>query len=539
MLSFFAIVPVIIAILLYLIPFKKFARVAALVLQAGLTGGAFYLFFLCRQSGGELISAVGNFTGAMGIVLKADTLSSVFVGLASFIFLIAVLYSFTEDVSRLFWFFLFLWQGLLNAIFLSRDLFNIFVLIEVVTVVATTMIMFNRDNRSIYDGMVYLMVNTVAIQFYLFGIGYIYKLTGVLDMTAAAQTLATLDKAALVLPFSLIMTAVCLKCALVPLFSWLPKAYRTLSAPAAVSAILSGIHIKSSVYLFIRCQALFESIDSTGFFLILGIITGVAGFMMALAQSDIRLILAYSTVSQVGLIIAGLNLPGAYSYTGSLYHIINHALFKCMLFLCAGVLERAYGTRDVHQIRGVLKRMPLVGVAMAMGILGITGAPFFNGIISKYFILSGANGSMTAAILFINLGTITVFIKYAAMLFGTSAVSMPAPALKIDKCKQAAVLTLGALCLAGGVLGERFIEFLFGVRMNVSLAGYLEKTAYFIASAGVGFLLYKYYLQRSKLLARIKGFEIGFRGSCVLIGVFFAVVLLASNLFMAGGGLAG
>ena len=390
MLSFFATVPIVIGILLFVIPIRKPARVVAAAAQAALFGFAFYVFLMCKS--GDITTRVGNYEGLMGIALRVDTLASVFLMLTSFIFLVATVYCFNEKFSRLFWFFLFVWQGLLNSVFMSNDIFNIFVLVEVATVVVAVLIMFTRDNRSMYDGMVYLMINIIAMQFYLFGTGYIYKLTGTLDMAAAAEAIALLDKASLVLPVALVMTGVSLKCALMPLFSWLPKAHGTPGAPSAVSAILSGLHIKSGVFLFIRYQAIFAQVDMSGFFLAAGIITGLAGALFALSQTDVKLMLAYSTISQVGLIMIGLNVPEVHAYTGSVYHIFNHALFKSALFLCAGALTHAYGTRDVGQIRGVLKRYPLVGVASIMAILGIIGTPFFNGSISKYFITSGRIG---------------------------------------------------------------------------------------------------------------------------------------------------
>ena len=180
MLSWFVLAPVLTAVFLYIFPFKKAGRAIAIIVQMAMIASAFYLFFLCKE--GDIYTNVRNFSGVLGITLKADTLSSVLIILTSCIFLIANFYIFHEDVSRLFWFLLLLWEGLLIGIFLSRDFFNLFVLIEVATVVVAILIMFNRDNRSMYDGMVYLMVNTVAIQFYLFGAGYIYKLTGSLDL---------------------------------------------------------------------------------------------------------------------------------------------------------------------------------------------------------------------------------------------------------------------------------------------------------------------------------------------------------------------
>ncbi|MCL2140053.1 MAG: hypothetical protein FWH41_11065, partial [Treponema sp.] len=441
MLVWLVVIPILIAAFLFILPYKKATLIITIIVQLLLFCCAIYMFRLCKE--GEIITKIGSYKGVMGITLKADTLSSLFVMLTAFIFLVAALYSFNENLGRLYSFLMFIWEGLLIGIFLSGDFFNIFVLIEVSTVVVSILIMLKRDNRSMYDGMVYLMVNTVAIQFYLFGMGYIYKITGVLDMEASAQVIKSLDKASLLLPYALIITSISLKCALMPLFSWLPRAHSTPGAPSSVSAVLSGLHIKSGIYLFIRFESIFHEISVPELFLAIGIITGVVGFLFALSQTDIKLILAYHTISQIGMIMIGLSSAGIYSHTGGIYHIINHALFKSSLFLSAGIISHSYGSRDITKIRGVMKRLPLTGAAVIMAVFGITGAPFFNGSISKYFIASGADTMVNGAIILINFGTIVSFIKYSTILTGQCDTEKNAK--KPDLCQQAAVLILGAI----------------------------------------------------------------------------------------------
>jgi multicomponent Na+:H+ antiporter subunit D len=509
---------------MYIFSSLKAARVVAIVGQAVLTAFAAYLFYLCRET--EIVENVGGFSGFMGIHLKADSLSSLFVALTTFVFCVAAIYCFGENSSKLFWFLLFIWEGLLIGIFLTRDLFNIFVLVEVVTIVVAVLIMYCRDNRSMYDGMFYLMVCVVAMQFFLFGVGYIYKLTGVLDIEAAAEALKGVDRNSLVLPYALIITAISLKCALLPLYNWLPKAHGTPGAPSAVSALLSGVHIKGGVYLFIRTQSLFSEIDTSMIFLVIGIVTGIAGFIRAITQSDIKLILAYHTISQVGMIMASLNIGDSYAYTGGLYHAFNHAIFKSALFFCAGIIIKVYGTRNIYEIRGVLRRLPFVGVATFMAVLGITGAPLFNGSISKYFIMSGTNLLVSSLLIFINLGTIISFIKYSKMLFGRHEGGEDG-VVYAKTCEQVAVMILGTLCFVGGIFGEQFIAFLFNVQISVDAAGYIEKTLLYAASLVAGYLIFKYYVQKSALLKRLRTIDVGFRGMCILMGGFFAAMVIA------------
>ncbi|MCL2478291.1 MAG: hypothetical protein FWF22_02230 [Treponema sp.] len=526
MLIWFVIVPVLTAIFLFLLPFRKTGKIIAMIVQAALACFAFYVFMICRET--DLVVKIGNYYGFLGITLKADNLSSVFVMLGCFIFLIGTLYSLYENADRLFWFLLFVWEGLLNGIFLSCDFFNIYVLMEVATITVSVLIMFNRDNRSMYDGMVYLMVNTAAIQFFLFGTGYIYKITGALDIDSAAIAIQSIDKSRLILPYALIMTSVGLKCALAPMFGWLPRAHGTPGAPSVVSAVLSGLHIKSAVYLFIRFQSVFGQIAVPDFFLAAGIITAIAGFILALSQSDLKLILAYSTISQIGLIMAGLNITDPIVRIGSMYHIMNHAVFKSALFLCAGIITGVYGTRDIRKIRGVLKRMPLVGAAALMAVLGITGTPFFNGSISKYFIMSGTNWAVNGIFIFMNLGTITLFIKLSSIFFGHS--DSVQGTVKIEICRQAAVLIPGIICFAGGIFGEQAINFLFNADIHVDAAGYLQKAGLFALTLAAGFVIYRFFITKAKFFGKIRTLELGFRGICVSMGIFFAVLLVCTRL---------
>ncbi|MCL2674162.1 MAG: proton-conducting membrane transporter, partial [Defluviitaleaceae bacterium] len=213
MLTYFVIAPVLIAVLLYLFHLNKSARIVAVIAQAGLTAGAFWLFLGTRQ--GEIFLSVGNYHSVLGIYLRADLLSAMFVLLTTFIFLIAVIYSFNEDYSRLFWFLMFIWQGATIGIFLTADMFNIFVLTEVATLAVVVLIMYTYSKRNMYDGMIYLFSNAVVIQFFVFGLGYVYRLTGTMDMYLMSARINEYQYSYLMLPYAAIMTSVAFKCALV------------------------------------------------------------------------------------------------------------------------------------------------------------------------------------------------------------------------------------------------------------------------------------------------------------------------------------
>jgi len=524
MLIYYVIVPILIAVFLYFFS-DKVGRVIAIVAQSLFVLGAFYLL-LQTQNNNILITNVGSFRSFLGVYLMADALTAVFVLLSAIIFLSAAVFSINEKRSSLFWFLLFIWESALIGLFLTRDFFNIFVMAEVATVVVAVLLMYDRNRRRIYDGMIFLMTNVVAIQFYLFGVGYIYMITGRMDMLAAAEILSELPSQQVYLAYALIMTAVAFKCALLPLSSWFVKVSSVPRAPIAIATILSALHVKGGIYLFIRFQEIFGELIPAEFYIIIGVITGVIGVVMALAQKDIMLILAYSSVAQIGLIMIGLNMGTDYAYIGALYHIVNHAIFKGALFFGAGMISQAYNQRNINHIRGVWQRDKVFSAVQFMAILGIIGAPFFNGSISKYFIAAEAGIWLTIAMIVINFGTILVYLKYISVFRGTTSTTNPY--LK-DGCGQGVVIVLGALCLVFGVFGQWILNYLFGFNLQISVSGYVEKMIIFFVSLGVALLVARYAMPINEWLEKM-GLRVnwGFRGICASIGVFFGLVLVVA-----------
>lgn len=518
----FVLMPVLFSTILYLFS-GKHGRNMAVLFQFLILGAAIYDFIYIK-SNGEIIQALGRWQGHSAIYMKADLYSMSFVLLTSIMFAAMLLFEYdTKYMNKLYVFLFLVLQALINGIFLSNDLFNIFVLIEVATITISILIMFKQDTRSIYDGIVYMLVNIVSMTIFLFGIAYMYKIFGVVDLTAINERMSLIENPAVVIiPYSLMITAVALKSALMPLFSWLPKAHGTPSAPSAISAILSGLYVKTGIFLFIRFQDIFHPlIDTSQFFMIMGFVTGVVGFFLALSQTDIKLILAYHTVSQIGLIMLGINFQSEYAYWGGIYHIINHSFFKTTLFLGAGLIIDHYKTRDIREIKGVFKRMPIVGFTSLIAILGISGAPFFNGSISKYFIQRGVEGSLMEAGLFlINLGTIVSFIKYGSMFLGDSHQEKE----KIGILKSGVLLFLGSVCFAGGIWGPKFIEFLFSKELQIDLIAYVQKGGIYLLSLFIGYVIYKAVVVKSKIFYRVREFELDFNNICLTITLFLGVI---------------
>ena len=522
MLTIFVITPVIIAVILFAFSTRDIIHKVAILFQTIFVAFAFSLFLNSRYA--PITINVGDYTGLLGITLQVDNLAAIFSLLAAVIFLAVVIYISTERVSRLFWFLLFILESTLIGLFLTRDFFNAFVLVEVGTVVVTMLLMYDREHRNMYAGIKFIMVNIVVMQFYLFGLSYLYRLTGFLNMDAVADVVATMDQNALALPYALIMTGIASKCSLLPLLTWLPKVNSIPGSRSSIAAIVSGLHIKGGVYLFIRFQDVFGGMASE-FFLVIGVVTAFASIALALAQTDARLILAYSTIAQVGLIIVGLSIGGGYSYMGSVLHVVNHAIFKAALFLGVGMVSYRYNTRDVTKMRGLFAESPPIAIAILMAVLGIIGAPLLGGFVSKYFLASGAGQSLAWIINLINLGTILVFVTKFLPIFlgGGSRVKSD---IKPDRYKECTVLALGAICFGLGVFGVPAMRFMFGQDVGVDFMSYLQKILIFAASLGLSLLARKFVAARAQPFKALRAVDLSFSGICVSIGVFFAALLV-------------
>ena len=517
-------IPLISGPLLLLLP-KKALKLGMLIVQAVMVLGSIYLFAQTKIFG-PVVNNLGDWSYGIGIVLYADLIGAAFVLVIVVVFFICMLYQLSEYVSSpRFYSLLMILEALTIGIFLSQDLFNIFVMVEVATVVVSLLIMYNKDSVAIYDGILYLLVNTVAMSFFLLGVGMLYKTLGVINLSALSTVLQQLPSGkSVIVPYCFIITALCLKSAVMPLFSWLPRAHATPSAPVAVSAILSGIYVKSAIYIFMRVQSVFSPVIKTdSLFLLLGFVTAVIGFLLAICQNDIKLILAYHTISQIGMIMMGLSMGNEAAKIGAVYHIINHALFKSALFLTAGIISDSYKTRDLYKIKGVFRNLPLVSIAAFAAILGITGAPFFNGSISKYWLAYAAKESwLQYGLILVNLGTIISFVKYSQMFWGRQQVKKA----QVRVSKQIAVTAISLLCLLGGIFGGPIIRFAFEFRLQMDGVEYLLKAITFLVSLAVAVGVYYFVIKKVNLQRYSKMLNMGFNGICTSMGVFIVILLI-------------
>ncbi|MCL1936469.1 MAG: hypothetical protein FWF57_08890 [Defluviitaleaceae bacterium] len=524
MLTLYVVSPILLAVFMYLFTNDKAAKIIAILAQLALIIASFNLFLQARTY--TVSETVGNYYSVTGIRLNVDGLSSILILLTTLIFLTITIYNFAEKKSKLFWLLMFIWEGSLIGIFMTGDFFNRFVLMEVSTIISTILIMYNRKHRSLYDGLYYLIINVISVQFYLLGVGYLYRLTGTLDIYEATYRIPHIDPSLLVLPYALIMTFAALKCALIPMTTWVPKALATAGAPPTVLAVMSTVQMTSGIYLFIRMHYVFGDFANNAIFAFVGASTSIVGIFMAISQKNIRHMLSYLAVVQFGLIIFGLNTGDEYSRIGTTYHMINNAIAMAALFLGTGIIIEKYQTKDLDKIQGVLKSAPITSYVLIFAFLSIFATPFLNGSVSKQLIIRDMDILGTIIMYIISLGSMVIFFKFSSIFFGKSKIEeSESETLKME-IQEFSIIPLGLLCILGGIFSREAIGIFFNAYKSINIAENIQHGVIFVISIVIAFFINKLIKKDTPILKKLQTYDMGIRGIILSVGLFFAFILL-------------
>ncbi|HAR35377.1 MAG TPA: NADH/ubiquinone/plastoquinone (complex I) [Acidobacteria bacterium] len=277
----------------------------------------------------------------------------------------------------------------MNGLVLVPDLFSIYLFLEVAAVASYALVAFGLGYDELEASFKYLMLSVVASAFALLSIVIIFGMTGSLNFQAVAQGLQDLEARLVVgVCVAFFIMGFGLKAALVPFHAWLPDAHP--SAPAPISAMLSGLLIKvSGIYALFR--VIYSVIGITPvlsrLLMALGTVSMVVAALLALGQKDIKRMLAYSSISQVGYIVLGLALGTPLGIAGALFHLFNHAVAKGLLFLNSGSIQHITGTRNLEELGGLGKKVPVTAGTNLVGSLSIAGVPPLAGFWSKLIII--------------------------------------------------------------------------------------------------------------------------------------------------------
>jgi len=350
---------------------------------------------------GTLHYYLGNWDPPWGIEYVFDHLNAFVAVIVSVISLLIGISSksmvekeFSQKATYFYCLFLLQVTGLLGIV-VTGDAFNLYVFLEIASLAGYTLIAIGEDGAP-FASFNYMLYGTVGACFYLLGVGYLYIVTGSLNMADLARLLPSLYHSKVVLiAFAFFIVGVAIKMALFPLHVWLPDAYTY--APSAVSSLVAPLTTKVGAYVTIRIMyTIFAPSFIKEMVPAATILSWVAasailfGCILALAQTDLKRMLAYVLIAEVGYISLGIGLANKNALTGAILHIQNDALMMGSLFLVAGVLASKTGFRNIYQFKNLHKKMPITMAIFVVSALSVIGIPPTCGFFSKWYLLLGA-----------------------------------------------------------------------------------------------------------------------------------------------------
>lgn len=419
---------------------------------------------------------------AIGIGMEVDALS-LFVGLiitaaCALSSIYSIKYMSKDDgLGKYYTLFLLLAGSMIGFVF-TGDLFNMYVMLEIMTFAAIALTAFRtQKDKALEAGFKYLVIGGLGSSLILMGTALIYAQTHTLNIAQIALELNSGgDKftPVTILALALLLVGYAVKSFMVPCHTWPPDAH--MSAPSSISMLLSGVMSKTGVYGLIRILFMIFMVSGNKalayLVMIWGAITMVVGVSMALLQTDFKRLLAFHSVSQLGYVITGIGVGltaadgiANLGLMGGLYHMVNHASFKCLLFLCAGAVLYRVGTTDLNKVSGLGKRMPFTAVMFFIGAAAISGIPPFNGFASKWILYQSTSETqipiITIVELIVSVLTLASFIKVGhSVFFGAEREELK----EVKEVPFTMKLPMGILAL---------ICFVFGICSNYVIKGIL------------------------------------------------------------------
>lgn len=411
---------------------------------------------------GVLTYSVGNWRPPAGIGMVLDGLASFMLVAVNLVAFFVMVYSinYMEKFTAKWKFYtlFFLMVAGMNGVIVTGDIFNLFVFLEIAAVASYALVAFGTERYELEAAFKYAVMGTLGSLFILLGIAFLYSYTSTLNMADMGSILTQKETSNIILMVSaMFLMGFGLKASLVPFHAWLPDAHP--SAPAPISAMLSGVLIKSlGIYalfrIFYNVIGISPALSST--LLFLGALSMVVGGLLALGQWDFKRLLAYSSISQIGYIILGIGLATPLGILGGLFHLFNHSIFKSLLFLNSGAIEYSTGTRDLQDMGGLSKKMPVTALTNFIASMSISGIPPFSGFWSKLLIIiaaaqAGRYGYAFWAVV-VSVLTLAMYLKVLKFAFLGNLREKWLKIKEVPLYMRLSMLALAFICAAGGVL---------------------------------------------------------------------------------------
>jgi multicomponent Na+:H+ antiporter subunit D len=385
------------------------------------------LLLINVQQHGPVLYHMGGWPPPWGIEFKADSLRLYMVIVVLTVSLWIFFYAVRDlqhelKIDLIGWYYTLytVLVGAMAGMALTNDLFNLFVLMEIAAIAACAIISIKEDRACLEASFKYLILSAMGTGCFLLGVAMLYMVTGYLNysfLQAALPEALALYPLNIYTAAALFIVAFGTKAALFPLHVWLPDAHA--SAPSPSSAMLSGLVIKIYAFVFMLIlyevfpRYLLEQIPLADIVLWLAALGVIFGSIYAMLQSDLKKMLAYSSIGQIAYIFMGIGLDHNLALVGGLYHIMVHAFTKAMLFMVAGVIIYSTGVRQIKDLASIGRVLPLTMLAFTIGSASMIGLPGTGGLISKWYLaLSALESGRPVFVLVILAGSLLNAIYY-------------------------------------------------------------------------------------------------------------------------------
>ncbi len=346
------------------------------------------IFYHVRENGIQVMQA-GGWKAPFGITIVIDLFSAVMLMITSFMALLTAFYALSgiDEKRHRFRFFLFFHTLIMgvNGAFVAGDIFNMYVWFEVMLISSFALITLGSEKEQIEGAIKYVTMNLLGSFLFLAGIGLVYGKTGTLNLADLALTVRGNDQSFMMnSSFILFFMAFGIKAAIFPFFFWLPSSYHT--TPVTITALFAGLLTKVGVYAMIRFFTLYITVINPfwqGLLLILAGFTMVVGVLAAASQYDIRRILSFHIISQIGYMIMGLGIFSAFAIAAGIYFMLHNILAKTATFLASGLVYQKTGSFQLKSIGGLFKEHPWVGLLFFIPAMALAGLPPLSGFFGK------------------------------------------------------------------------------------------------------------------------------------------------------------
>lgn len=442
-------------------------RIIALGANLAALGTAIALL-ITVESDGIQAQTLGAWPAGVGITLVADLAAALFLVVSLVVIVIVQVFAIGQGVDeghpRIGQpVYLVLSAGVALS-FLTGDLFNLFVGFEVMLIASYVLLTLGAGGAQIRSGMTYVVINVLASTLLLSTVGLIYGATGTVNMAELVDRYPELPQTTQAALGILLISVFAIKAALFPFFFWLPDSYPT--APVAITAVFAGLLTKVGIYTLIRATTILDLDDARLLLVVAASLTMVVGVIGAIVQSDIKRILSFHIISQVGYMVMGLAIGTVAGLTGAVLYVVHHIPVKTALFLVGGLVEDATGTGQLHRLGGLVRRAPIFAVLFTIPALSLAGMPPFSGFLAKLAVITAGLEAeeyvMVAAGLVASLLTIFSMSKiWAGVFWGIADDPSPAMAAADDEDRRLPINRVTTAATAALVLATLIVP-LFG-----------------------------------------------------------------------------